>query len=170
MTRAPCTLVDVIDEEFSAALAVYGEAYEAWSREHRARIASDLEEVEKIGVLAWVFEQDKSVRDRFLAACDSPRAPELLARIEELTKESHRVTGANGPTSGYVAALSEWVKSYPEIDGADIDWLVRSRMREHRSLTRSKHENGSEVLRERGWRRRASGVFRRRGWRGRGAP
>lgn len=103
----------LIDEELSAAMALYGQADQAWRQ-------------------AWRPGTGPSVAVRFLTACDSPQRVELLVRVEGLIEEADRVPDPGGPIGVYLEAVHQWVTSHPEIDPVSFDWLVHRLAFAHR--------------------------------------
>lgn len=87
----------MVDEELSAALRAY---QEAWYQYHYDPARQRGEAV-------------RSGKERFLAAVGSERGSELWAAIRALQAEADRVPDPGGPLTNYIEALSAWQPPIP---------------------------------------------------------
>jgi hypothetical protein len=106
----------MVDEELSAALRAYSEAWFQF-RYDPARRRGD-------AVL--------SAKERFLAAVGSDRGPEYWAVIRALQAEADRVPDPGGPITNYIDALHAWAATHPEIDPNEMGAITSPLIRDHR--------------------------------------
>lgn len=106
----------MVNEELSAALKAYGEAYRQW-RYDPARMRG---------------ESVPSSYERFLAAVGSERGPDLWAAIRALKAEAERVPDPGGPIKNYIDAISAWEKTHPEVDPRAMGTITNPLVRDHR--------------------------------------
>ena len=106
----------MVDEELSAALRVY---YEAW---YQFRYDPARQRGEAV----------LSERERFLAAVGSDRGQELWAAIRALQAEADRVPDPGGPIANYIDALHDWAATHPEVDPREMGAITSPLIRDHR--------------------------------------
>lgn len=106
----------MVNEELSAALEVYREAWWQW----------------RYGPERMRGEAVPSLEERFLAAVGSERGPDLWAAIRALQAEAERVPDPGGPLKNYIDAISAWAKTHPEVDPSAMTTITRPLIRDHR--------------------------------------
>lgn len=106
----------MVDEELSAALRAYSEAWFQF-RYDPARQSG---------------ESVPSVKERFLAAVGSDRGPELWAAICALQAEADRVPDPGGPIRNYIDALHAWADTHPEVDPSEMGAITSPLIGDHR--------------------------------------
>ncbi|POH65851.1 hypothetical protein C3B61_09845 [Cryobacterium zongtaii] len=104
----------MIDEEFSAALRAY---HEAW---HQYRYDPARQRGEAV------------LKERFLAAVGSERGPELWAAIRALQAEADRVPDLGGPLTNYIDAIYAWAATHPEVDPSGMRAIIDPLIFDHR--------------------------------------
>lgn len=106
----------MVDEELSAALRAYSEA---WYQYHYDAMRRRGEAV-------------LSARERFLSAIGSDRGQELWATIRALQAEADRVPDPGGSVKNYIDALHAWAATHPEIDPSEMGAITSPLIRDHR--------------------------------------
>jgi hypothetical protein len=106
----------MVDEELSAALRVYREAWHDYTHDPARRRG----------------EPVPSADERFLAGVGAERGQELLAAVRALHGEAQRVPDPGGPLGNYADALRDWAATHPEDDLSEMSQITRELLWGHR--------------------------------------
>ncbi|TLM87657.1 hypothetical protein [Pseudarthrobacter sp. NamE5] len=98
----------MIDEELSAALAAYRDAWEQCKKQPPHRPG-----------------EMPTPEDLFLANFGTERGQSFLPTIHALHAEAQRVPDPGGPLGNYSNALATWADTHPEVDRQVLHRLIR---------------------------------------------
>ncbi|UNK46916.1 hypothetical protein [Arthrobacter sulfonylureivorans] len=99
----------MVDDELSAALRAYREAWHDYTHDPARRRG----------------ESVPSGDERFLAEIGAERGQQLLAAVRALRAEAQRVPDPGGPLGSYADALADWAATHPEVDRSEMRRITR---------------------------------------------